>query len=238
MIARVKTPAYTTCGAVAIILSLSMTHGIAQAVDGTPQLQVDKQGVLLVVQQRRSKPIPGSNGSIVISISDITGEMVLVSLNDEESATLRRTPATILRETPMAAGECAEFEVDDRAYVLFLQRLHNVLIGDDTAEFKIVHHQDVTDAMKKADTDKASRSQEIKIAGRIETSVSGRLELLGIEGKSAELRLDDKPFRFSVDGSQWVYLSHDEILQVNSVSAERGAVAIELYHPAPFPRPF
>lgn len=237
MIAPVKLSAFALCGAVAIILSLSGIDAVAQATDAAPQLQIDEQGVSIVVQQRRSKPIPGSNGSIVLSIGDITGGMVLVSLNDKESATLRRTPATVLRETPMAAGELVKFEVEDRTYVLFLQRLNNVVVGDDTAEFNIVHHEDTTEEMKEADAAKRSKRQEIRVGERTETNVSGALEFRGITRiGSADLTVDGKPF--AVQPSGWVYLTHDEILEVSSVSAERDAITIELYHPAPFPRPF
>lgn len=163
--------------------------------------------------------------------------MVLVSLNDKESATLRRTAATVLRDNPMSAGELAKFKVEDRTYMIFLQRLNNVLVGDDTAEFTIVRREDITQEMKAADAAKRSKPQEIKAGERIETNVSGVIEFRGIARTgSADLTADGKPF--AVRPSGWVYLTHDEILEVVSVSAGRDAITIELYHPAPFPRPF
>lgn len=237
MIAPLKNSGVAVCGAIAITLSLSWAEAIAQATDPPPQLQIDDEGVSLAVQQRRSKPITGSNGSIVVSIGDITGGMVLVSLNDTKSATARRTPATVLRETPMSAGELARFEVGDRTYILSLQRLHNVLVGDDTAEFNIIHDKNVTKEMKEADAAKRSKPREIKAGEQTETNVSGTLKFRGISRSgSADLTVDGKPF--SVEPSGWVYLTHDEILEVNSISAERDSITIELYHPAPFPRPF
>lgn len=237
MIPPVKVSAFAVWGAVAIVLSPPGSDTIAQAPDPAPQLRIDEQGVSLVVQQRRSRPIPGSNGSIVLSIGDITGGMVMVSLNDKESASARRTPATVLRETPLSIGELAKFKVEDRLYSLFLRRLNNELVGDDTAEFNVVRQEDITKEMKEADAAKRSKPQEIKVGERIDTNVSGTLEFRGIDRTgSAALTLDGKPFAVRPSGS--VNLTHDEILEIVSVSGKRDAITIELYHPAPFPRPF
>ena len=130
--------------------------------------------------QRRSMLVPGSNGSIVLSIGDITGGMVLVSLNDRDSAASRRTPATMLRETPMVAGELVDFEVEDQKYIVFLQRWDSTLFGDDEADFSIVRQKDVTDEMKKAHARRQSKPQKIKCGGQIETHDSGTLECRGI----------------------------------------------------------
>lgn len=83
-----------------------------------------------VVQQRRSAMVPGSNGWLVVRIDDITMGGVLLDVATAEGAVL--VPQQVVHER-----EALEFALADERYVLVIEKLVNLLIGDDHAELRV-----------------------------------------------------------------------------------------------------
>ena len=83
-----------------------------------------------VVQQRKSAGMPGSNGWLVVRIDDITMGGVLLDIATADGKVV--APQQIVHER-----ESVEFALADERYVLILEKLVNLLIGDDHAELRV-----------------------------------------------------------------------------------------------------
>lgn len=85
-----------------------------------------KLPVSMVLMQRTTATVPGSNDAVQVTINDITRGQVMVSLatNDGES---------LLAPTSLKEGASASFAIEGRAYYITLQNLSNELMGDDSA---------------------------------------------------------------------------------------------------------
>jgi len=83
-----------------------------------------------VVQQRKSANVPGSNGWLVVHIDDITMGGVLLDVATADGKTV--VPQQIVHER-----EAIEFALADERYVLVIEKLRNLLIGDDHAELRV-----------------------------------------------------------------------------------------------------
>jgi hypothetical protein len=94
----------------------------------TPALELAP--VEMTVRQRTTTPVPGSDGSLLLTIDDITRDQVIASLAPNAGGVL-------LAPTSMAEGAKATFQLDGTAYVLTLKSLQNHLIGQDFATFGI-----------------------------------------------------------------------------------------------------
>ncbi|MFO1050846.1 MAG: DUF5329 family protein [Planctomycetota bacterium] len=86
--------------------------------------------IVVTVKQRECAPVSGSNGYLRLSIDDVTGGQVLVELRTVEGATL-------VERRSMTTGTMARFPLGDHQYVLTLDKLVNLLIGDDFAVFTV-----------------------------------------------------------------------------------------------------
>jgi hypothetical protein len=84
----------------------------------------------VTVVQRKSAPLPGSNDYLVLAIDDITHGQVLVEVvgADGEPVAGKRS---------VRQGEAIPLLVGDEVYTLVLDRLVNMLIGDDFAAFTL-----------------------------------------------------------------------------------------------------
>lgn len=91
---------------------------------------VEVTGEPFRITQRRSGQVPGSRGFLVVHLGDISGGKVSVTLQGADG-------------TPIAGprlhgqGGRIEFALAGGRYVLVIERLVNVLIGDDHAELKV-----------------------------------------------------------------------------------------------------
>ena len=85
----------------------------------------------LDMAQRSTEPVTGSDGGLLLTIGDVTGGQVDVSLADAKGA-------TVLAPRSMAPGDTADFDFEGRAYTLRLVDLHNELVGEDTATFAVL----------------------------------------------------------------------------------------------------
>ena len=84
--------------------------------------------VEVTVRQRGRTALPTSNGTLSVSIGDITEGQTLVSLRDEAGK-------PVVRERSLRQGDALLFEIDDRPYELRAVDLRNLLTGDDFAVF-------------------------------------------------------------------------------------------------------
>src|SRR5687768_798151 len=101
-----------------------------------PSRFVPAAGIRVILQQRDSVRV--AEQRLTLSIGDITGGQVRVSLADEEGNRL-------LHEMSLAEGEHIDFPDPEGAPLrLTLVRLSNALIGDDDAEILIGPPPDTT----------------------------------------------------------------------------------------------
>jgi hypothetical protein len=85
----------------------------------------------LTICQRCSKELPGSMGALRLRIGDITAGQVLVSVYGPDEEPL--VPTTSMQE-----GDTAPLRLAEQEYVLHLERLVNLLIGEDYAVFAVL----------------------------------------------------------------------------------------------------
>lgn len=105
----------------------------------------------ITLYQRSIKALPGSNGSLVIRVGDITGGQVLLSIEAEGSA-------PILDMTSIRPGDVKKFSVGGEPFVLVVNRLVNFVIGRDFAVLTIYPEEEW------------DRSKIERLLNRIETS--------------------------------------------------------------------
>jgi hypothetical protein len=88
------------------------------------------QSASLTIIQRYSKPLPGSRGYLTLSIGDITAGQSLVTLRSADGKAL-------IDERSTREGETVPFEFSGGQYTLTMQKMVNLLIGDDYATFVV-----------------------------------------------------------------------------------------------------
>lgn len=122
----------------------------------TASLQLPQPVVELTVKQRRSRSVPGSDGTLWVEIDDITAQQVMVSVRT-------RNRKKLLDDVSLKEGEVRAFEIDRRRYFLRLKELTNVLFGDDFAVIDIAANADDfprLDVGSADDTAKAGTAEE------------------------------------------------------------------------------
>lgn len=82
------------------------------------------------IRQRSTIALPGSNDRILITIDDITGGQVMMSLS-------WRDGNEIVATRSIRPDDCVIFVVEGHTYKIELKQLKNVLIGEDTACFEL-----------------------------------------------------------------------------------------------------
>ena len=86
--------------------------------------------IVVTVKQRERELVPGSNDYLRLAIDDVTAGQTLVELRTVEGDVL-------LNRRSVADGGLERFEFNGREYVLSLDKMVNLLIGDDFAVFSI-----------------------------------------------------------------------------------------------------
>lgn len=84
----------------------------------------------LSIKQRTTTAVPGSGGRLSLTIDDITRNQVMVSLAAD-------TGEAILPTRSMKPQDSVAFEFAGQQYSLNLEKLDNILIGEDAAKFSI-----------------------------------------------------------------------------------------------------
>ncbi len=95
-----------------------------------PQLDFPWDRLTLTIQQRSSKPMPGSYGNIYIHLADITSGQVLLHIGGKDGSTITATVS--VRE-----GQAVPFTLGEARYVVTLDKLVNLLIGTDYATITV-----------------------------------------------------------------------------------------------------
>lgn len=104
--------------------------------DQSPPSVVEKPAPLLkvpveiVVKQRTTSAIPGSNGKLLLTVDDVTDGQVMVTIAADGAT-------AILPTRSLKNKESAAFEFEALNYSLTLRHLNNDLVGEDTARFVI-----------------------------------------------------------------------------------------------------
>ena len=100
---------------------------LAEVQDDAPlTLTLPDERVELTIKRRRSKPIPGSDGRIIIALDDITGGQVVVSVKSDDGDVL-------LDDVSMEQGGVVTFQVGEEEYFCHVKELKNFLTGQDIA---------------------------------------------------------------------------------------------------------
>ncbi len=86
--------------------------------------------VELIVPQSSTNPLPGSNGTVFITLDDITGGQVMTTL-------LLQNGTQIVATRSVLPNDVVAFTVNHHAYKIKLIRLTNILMGEDSALFKL-----------------------------------------------------------------------------------------------------
>jgi len=93
--------------------------------------QLEPEAPFVVVMQRRSAALPGSNDWLRVHVGDVTAGQVLVSMTDAKGG-------IIARSRSMGENDFIEIQLAKKAHVLVLERLVNRLVGNDHVSFQIV----------------------------------------------------------------------------------------------------
>lgn len=101
----------------------------APAAPSPPPIRLDS-AVQFSASQRSTTPLPKSDGKLLITLSDITASQVLVTLSWDDGR-----PVVATRS--IHQDEIVTFTVNSHTYKLKLEKLTNVLIGEDTALFRL-----------------------------------------------------------------------------------------------------
>lgn len=91
--------------------------------------------VTQTVYQRETRKIPASDGSLSFHLGDITGGCVLVSVID-------RAGNPLIDRKEMREGDFARTKVGPEDFAISLDRLVNLLIGEDYATLSIMRMED------------------------------------------------------------------------------------------------
>jgi hypothetical protein len=86
--------------------------------------------VEMLVKQRTTSAVPGSDAKLLLTIDDITDGQVMVTIATDRGG-------AILPTRSLKNKESAEFEFEAVDYKLTLRQLDNALVGEDSATFVI-----------------------------------------------------------------------------------------------------
>jgi hypothetical protein len=95
-----------------------------------PRLDLEDPVTTFVVPQRKKRPVPGSRNWLEVRIDDITASRVLMELVAADGS-------IVLPEQLVHERDYFEFQLAGASYVLSVQKLVNLLIGDDHAELQV-----------------------------------------------------------------------------------------------------
>lgn len=87
-----------------------------------------RRGFRLV--QRRSLTVPGSRDFLTVHLGDISGTRVPVTLTGADGT-------VYFEQRLLAQGDRAEFALGAQRYVLIIEKLVNLMVGDDHAELRV-----------------------------------------------------------------------------------------------------
>jgi hypothetical protein len=128
--------ATTTIALLFALLAAGCDRGKSSAAGGgaTPAQPkasiVPPEGARMTIVQRQVGRFPASNAKLLVYIGDITNNQTLVKVSD-------RNGTMLLDQVSMKAGDQRPFEYDDAKYIVAVEKLNNLIIGDDFADVRI-----------------------------------------------------------------------------------------------------
>jgi hypothetical protein len=87
--------------------------------------------VEILVKQRTTSIVPGSDGKLLLTIDDITDGQVMVTLATDHGT-------MVLPTRSLKPDESVDFKFGSVDYELKLRQLDNALVGEDSATFEII----------------------------------------------------------------------------------------------------
>ena len=125
---------YRLCGVVLVAVVGCSDRAVKPAPAATappPRLRVPNGRATIIAVQRTTGPLPGSNGQVRLTVADITGGQVMVSISTSEGE-------AIVDTISIRQSDKVSFSVDRKHFTLILEELRNALVGDDLAEFTLI----------------------------------------------------------------------------------------------------
>jgi len=199
--------------------SLELLYGTHKAdhkfcVLKTPPGSLDLKGNLgrMRVYQRSWGSVPGSNGYLGVSLGDITGGQVMLSLHDHNGLPL-------LEESSVKQGVHLSFRLQKQAYTLTLEKLVNRMFDSDYAELVVysmppAERNRIEALLSHLAASKVIMVQDgkdytaLQAAARLRTQfesegprVNSQKEFIRIAGKSRSIRL---PGGKTVSAEKWL----------------------------------
>jgi hypothetical protein len=171
----------------------------------TKSLQLPDLPVEMAVKQRSTTVVPGSDGSLRLTIDDITRGQVIASLIDAEGG-------SVLAATSLSRGNSAPFKFGKETYQLTLKELNNALVGEDFATF-VVSSGSKTAAL-------SERAKIERLLSFIESAEGDVFIRNGVE-YSAKDAADHLRTKWSAAGSQ-IATAEDFIDKIASKSSTSG----------------
>jgi hypothetical protein len=99
-------------------------------------LDLKGKSVEMVVVQREERAVPGSDGTVLIRVGDITdGQAFLTIVNADREELLPRTS--------VKQGDAVEFRLGAKHFSVKVNELRNILIGDDFAKLTVAEGKPV-----------------------------------------------------------------------------------------------
>lgn len=102
---------------------------VAPAAPSPPPISLDSPAQFSA-SQRSTAPLPKSDGKLLLTLDDITAGQVLVTLSWDDGRAVVATRS-------VRQDEIVTFTVSNHVYKLKLEKITNVLIGEDTALFRL-----------------------------------------------------------------------------------------------------
>jgi hypothetical protein len=102
----------------------------AATAPAVPAPRMPEKAVEVTVVQRHAEVVPGTDGTVLLSIGDITAGQTLVSVTLKDG-----TP--LLPNTSLPKGRTTRFRVGQAEYKLTAKELKNLLVGEDFGTFVV-----------------------------------------------------------------------------------------------------
>ncbi|QDT44091.1 hypothetical protein Pan241w_41970 [Gimesia alba] len=93
-------------------------------------LKLPSDSVEMTIIQREERAVPGSDGTVMLRLGDITEGQVLLTVIAADGTVLHK-------RTSVKQGDQIQFVVGKKQYVLKITEMRNFLLGDDFAKIRI-----------------------------------------------------------------------------------------------------
>ena len=104
-------------------------------------LDLPEGGVLMPMEQREARSIPGSAGTLTVRVGDITGGQVFVEVMDKDWN-------TVAERRSLRRREFLEFKLDEKPVYVQVVELINNLVDSDLCKLRVTHERPGADKKK------------------------------------------------------------------------------------------